>query len=47
MVNMVQQVRDSQGGNLVREPVANVSDSTTEIPIIRANSAYQARAVNE
>jgi hypothetical protein len=36
MVNMVQQVRE-----------ANVSDETTEIPIIRANSAYQARAVNE
>ena len=47
MVNMVQQVRDSQSGDLVRESVTNVSDVTTEIPIIRANSAYQARAVNE
>jgi len=27
--------------------VASVSDATTEIPIIRANSPYQARAVNE
>jgi hypothetical protein len=30
-----------------QDRVANVSDATTEIPIIRANSAYQARAVNE
>ena len=27
--------------------VANVTDETAEIPIIRANSSYQARAVNE
>jgi hypothetical protein len=47
MVNIVQQVRDSQSEDLVREPVANVSDATTEIPIIRANAPYQARAVNE
>jgi len=36
LVNKVQQDR-----------VANVSDATAEIPIIRANSSYQARAVNE
>ncbi|HBK39576.1 MAG TPA: hypothetical protein DDZ31_06520 [Actinobacteria bacterium] len=47
MVNIVQQARDSRSEDLVREPVANVSDSTTEIPIIRANAPYQARAVNE
>ncbi len=47
MVNMVQQVRNAQKAELVREPVANVSDATTEIPIIRANSPYHARAVNE
>lgn len=33
--------------NLVRNPVANYADSTAEIPIIRANAPYQARAVNE
>ncbi len=47
MVNMVQAVRDAQKAELVREPVVNVSDATTEIPIIRANSSYLARAVNE
>lgn len=47
MVHMVQQVRDANEAELVRVQVANVSDATTEIPIIRANSAYQARAVNE
>ena len=47
MVNMVQQARDSQSDDLVRESITNVSDSTAEIPIIRANSPYQARAVNE
>lgn len=36
LVNKAQQAR-----------VANVSDATAEIPIIRANSSYQARAVNE
>jgi hypothetical protein len=36
LVGKAQQVRE-----------ANVSDATTEIPIIRANSTYQARAVNE
>lgn len=30
-----------------QDRVANVSDATAEIPIIRANSSYQARAVNE
>jgi hypothetical protein len=33
--------------HLVRNPVANSADDTTEIPIIRANAPYQARAVNE
>lgn len=47
MVNLVQQTRDAQKTELVAEPVANVSDATTEIPIIAANSPYQARAVNE
>ncbi|MDE0975121.1 MAG: hypothetical protein OSA11_08550 [Candidatus Nanopelagicales bacterium] len=47
MVNIVQQERNSRSEDLVREPVANVSDSTAEIPIIRANVTYQARAVNE
>lgn len=47
MVSMVQRARDEQNSQLVREPVINVSDATTEIPIIRANSPYQARAVNE
>ena len=47
MVNMVQQVRDAQNEELVRVSVANVSDATAEIPIIRANSSYQSRAVNE
>ena len=47
MVNLVQQTRDEQKTELVAEPVANVSDATTEIPIIAANSPYQARAVNE
>lgn len=47
MVNMVQRVRDAQEHELIREPVVNVSDETAEIPIIRANSPYQARAVNE
>lgn len=47
LVNEAQQVRDANEAELVRVQVANVSDATTEIPIIRANSAYQARAVNE
>jgi len=47
MVNMVQQVRNAHNNELAREPVASVSDATTEIPIIRANSTYQARAANE
>ena len=47
MVNIVQQERNSRSKDLVRDPVANVSDSTAEIPIIRANVTYQARAVNE
>jgi hypothetical protein len=47
LVNKAQQVRDTNEAELVRVQVANVSDATTEIPIIRANSAYQARAVNE
>ena len=47
LVNKAQQVRDANEAELVRVQVANVSDATTEIPIIRANSAYQARAVNE
>jgi hypothetical protein len=33
--------------HLVRNPVANAAEDTTEIPIIRANAPYQARAVNE
>lgn len=33
--------------DLVRNPVANAADDTAEIPIIRANAAYQPRAVNE
>ncbi len=33
--------------DLVRNPVANAADDTTEIPIIRANASYQPRAVNE
>ena len=33
--------------DLIRNPVANAADDTTEIPIIRANVAYQPRAVNE
>ncbi len=33
--------------DLVRNPVANAAEDTTEIPIIRANAPYQARAVNE
>ena len=33
--------------DLVRNPVANAADDTTEIPIIRANAAYQPRAVNQ
>lgn len=47
MVNIVQQGRNSRSEDLVRDPAANVSDSTAEIPIIRANVTYQARAVNE
>lgn len=47
MVNMVQQVRNAHNNELTRESVASVSDATTEIPIIRANSTYQARAANE
>jgi hypothetical protein len=47
LVNKAQQVRDANEAELVRVQVANVSDATTEIPIIRANSPYQARAVNE
>ena len=43
---MVAQSRAAQHNDLVREPVNNVSDATTEIPIIRANSSYQARAAN-
>jgi hypothetical protein len=46
MVDMVAQSRAAQHNDLVREPVNNVSDATTEIPIIRANSSYQARAAN-
>ncbi len=33
--------------DLVRNPVANAADDTTEIPIIRPNASYQPRAVNE
>lgn len=33
--------------DLVRNPVANSADDTTEIPIIRANASYQPRVVNE
>ena len=33
--------------DLVRNPVVNAADDTTEIPIIRANAPFQARAVNE
>ena len=33
--------------HLVRNPIANAAEDTTEIPIIRANAPYQARAVNE
>jgi len=40
MVDMVAQSRAAQHNDLVREPVNNVSDATTEIPIIRANSSY-------
>jgi len=47
LVNRAQEVRDANEAELVRGQVANVSDATTEIPIIRANSTYQARAVNE
>lgn len=47
LVNKAQQVRDADEAELARVQVANVSDATTEIPIIRANSTYQARAVNE
>lgn len=47
LVNKAQQVRDANEAEIVRVHVANVSDATTEIPIIRANSSYQPRAVNE
>jgi hypothetical protein len=33
--------------DLVRNPIANSAADTAEIPIIRANAPYQARAVNE
>ena len=33
--------------DLVRNPVVNAADDTAEIPIIRANAPFQARAVNE
>lgn len=33
--------------DLVRNPVVNAADDTAEIPVIRANAPFQARAVNE
>lgn len=33
--------------DLVRNPVINAVDDTAEIPVIRANAPFQARAVNE
>lgn len=33
--------------DLVRNPVINAADDTAEIPVIRANAPFQARAVNE
>lgn len=47
LVNKAQQARGANEVELVQVRVTSVSDATTEIPIIRANSAYQARVVNE